>query len=87
MQLAMRSRVEVAIDVLESEALCAETMGNTLRVIRYAAENSSSDIIRDITGACWLLEQVMSMHEDVLRAAARGEMKGPGPETKEGAAS
>lgn len=68
--------VEVAVDVLETEAVYAGAVVNTLRVIREAAENSKSDIGEDISGTCWLLEQVMCQHEDNLKAAADGKFAG-----------
>lgn len=71
-----KTRVEVAVDVLDTEALYAGAVVNTLRVIREAAENSQSEIGEDIGGTCWLLEQVMYEHADTLRAAARGKMRG-----------
>lgn len=72
-------RVEVAVDVLDTEAVYAGAVVNTLRVIREAAENSKSEIGADIGGTCWLLEQVMCQHEDNLRAAANGKLTGPDP--------
>lgn len=72
-------RVEVAVDVLDTEAVYAGAVVNTLRVIREAAENSKSEIGADIGGTCWLLEQVMCQHEDNLRAAANGKLAGPDP--------
>lgn len=73
--------VEVAVDVLDTEAVYAGAVVNTLRVIREAAENTVSEIGKDIGGACWLLEQVMCQHEDNLRAAADGKFTGTSDQT------
>lgn len=40
--------VEVAVDVLDTEAVYAGAVVNTLRVIREAAENTVSEIGKDI---------------------------------------
>ena len=70
------TRVEVAVDVLDTEALYAESVAKALRVIQTALKHSPSEIREDISGTCWLLEQIMYMHEDTLRAAARGNLNG-----------
>ena len=80
MKPEMKSQVTVAIDVLEIEALYAKCLGNALQVIAMAAENTQSDEGEAIGGTCWLLQQVVAMHEDVLWSAAKGKLAGPAKE-------
>ena len=77
MELRRKSQVTVAIDVLETEAMYARCIADTLTVIKIAAEHSPSEDGNAISGACWLLGQILYMHEDTLLTAARGGLAGP----------
>ena len=77
MELSRKSQVTVAIDVLETEAMYARCIADTLQVIRIAAEHSPNMDGDAIGGACWLLGQIAFMHEDTLLAAAKGGLAGP----------
>lgn len=64
--------MEVMRKVLEVEAVYAESIENTLDVIRAAMENPASDMSEAVSGTCWLLSQVLHTHAENLRDAAGG---------------
>ena len=77
MELSKKSQVAVAIDVLETEAMYARCIADTLQVIRIAVEHSPNADGDAIGSTCWLLGQILYMHEDTLVTAARGGLAGP----------
>lgn len=69
--------VEVYRDDLESEAMTAECVGSTLRILWEAASKADSDISADVSNVCWMLMQTMDTHACLLHRAADGELTGP----------
>lgn len=69
--------VEVYRDDLESEAMTAECVGSTLRILWEAASKTDSDISADVSNVCWMLMQTMDTHACLLHRAADGELTGP----------
>ena len=69
--------VEVYRDDLESEAMAAECIESTLRVMWEAAYKADSDLSNDLGNMCWMLMQDMDRHVMTLRRAVEGELTGP----------